>query len=275
MPRDPDTIDRSRLRGFERVASPSLDFINQRFAVKDRLHATIGHANAWWIHRFTGKVWRVHGEEILRDLDAEHGIIVAANHRSFFDLFVCSSWLMTHHPELVRRLFFPVRSNYFYTHPLGLLMNVVLSAGSMWPPIFRDGERSALNRVGFAQLADVMVPGSLVGIHPEGKRGKGDDPYELLPARAGLGHLMRACHPETVVLPYFTLGLENDLGALLRRNRRPPGQRGETVSLHFGTPLCAGDVVEGCDALEASQRVMAEIAALGEQDRAMRAGEAS
>lgn len=261
-------IDRQHLHGMERIACTLLDAINQHRFIKDRLHATIGEINAWWIHRFTGKVWQVFGAERLEGLEADHGVILAANHRSFFDLFVCTSWIMNYQPQLARRLFFPVRSGYFYTHPFGIVMNVVLSAGSMWPPVFRDSDRRELNRIGLRQLSEVMEPGSLIGIHPEGKRGKGPDPYQLLPAKPGLGILLEECHPDTLVLPYFTLGLENNLGALIRRNARPKGSRGEPVRMRFGQPMKAGELRSGRTAKESTQAVMDAIVELGEEDRA-------
>lgn len=265
-------LDRSLLRGFERIAVPVCERINRSGRLKDAIQATVGWANGTWIIHFTGRVWRVDGfEEYIKDLDAPHGIIVAANHRSFFDLYVCSSWLITQAPHLIRRLYCPVRTDFFYTKPVGFFMNFILSGGSMWPPVFRDEERRHLNRIGFAQLATVIKRGSFVGIHPEGKRSKDDDPYTLLPPKPGLGLLMQTCHPDTLVVPYYTLGLENSLAALIRRNFRPPGQRGTTVSLRWGKPIRVGDILEAHpDPLEATQFVMEHIHALGLEDKAMR-----
>lgn len=124
-------VDRSQLHGFERYSVPLMDAINQRPRFKGGIQATIGLLNGLWIRRFTGGVWRLDGDEHLAALDAPRGMIIAANHRSFFDLYVCAAHLVTRHPHLIRRLYCPVRTNFFYTRPLGALINLALSGGSM------------------------------------------------------------------------------------------------------------------------------------------------
>ena len=53
-------------------------------------------------------------------------------------------------------------------------------------------------------------------MHPEGTRGKGPDPYELLPAQPGVGKLALVGKP--VVIPAFILGLGNDIVEDVRLN---------------------------------------------------------
>jgi len=61
---------------------------------------------------------------------------------------------------------------------------------AMYPPIFRERSRAALNLVGLDELAWLLRRGgTFLGIHPEGTRGKGDDPYTLLPAQPGVGRI--------------------------------------------------------------------------------------
>jgi len=263
-------MNRSMLHGFERASVPLGDFINQHPTLKNRIQATLGKFSAVWMSAATQNTWKVDGSEFLDGIEAPNGVIVAANHRSFFDLYVCSAYLINNYPHLIERLFFPVRASFFYTHWLGVVVNLGLSGGSMWPPVFRDDRRKELNRIGLSQLAEVMTRGALLGIHPEGKRGTNGDPYELLPARPGLGQLMLECHPDTLVLPYFTLGMSNDVVELVRRNFKKPGQRGEWVSLRFGAPFPVSEARQGRDALQTTETVMEHIRALGAQDREMR-----
>jgi 1-acyl-sn-glycerol-3-phosphate acyltransferase len=263
-------MEPSPLRRFEKLSVPLLNAINTNVALKDFTNSTIGILNSIWMTHATGRLWRVDGEEHLKQLDAPQGIIIASNHRSFFDLYPCAALFMQRYPALMRRLYCPVRSEFFYTRPLGILLNLAVSGGSMWPPIFRD-ERRDLNLSGLKQLASVLHKGSCVGFHPEGTRGKlGQDPHTLLPAKSGLGLLFTLCHPDTIVLPYFTLGMSNDLWNIVRRNYRPLGQRGEIVSLRFGAPLRVGELLEGLNPTEATELVMERIRALAQEDKAMR-----
>ena len=126
------------------------------------------------------------------------------------------------------------------------------------------------SKTALEQLAAEMAPGSFVGLHPEGRRSTGD-PYTLLPPKPGLGILIQACHPDTMIVPYFTLGLSNSLAEVIHLNRKPAGQRGPVVSLRFGEPLRAGDMADDCTPLEATERVMVRIRELGDRDRDMRA----
>ena len=129
----------------------------------------------------------VHGLERLANVPEGAPILLVANHRTFFDLFILG-WILITHPRLSRRVSFPVRSNFFYETPLGLLMGILFTGGSMFPPFFRSAEKKAMNRVSLQILLEKLrTPGQLVGFHPEGTRNKTDDPYALLPAQPGAG----------------------------------------------------------------------------------------
>ena len=263
----PSDIDQRHLRGFEKFSVPLMDAINQRPRLKNRIQGTVGLLNALWMIRFTGGSWRVSGAEHLDTIDAPRGLIIAANHRSFFDLFTCSAYLVNHYPHLIRRIYCPVRTTFFYSRPLGTVINLALSGGSMWPPIFRDERGPTLNARALEELAAQMSSGSLLGMHPEGRRSV-DDPYELLPAKPGLGILLNACHPDTLVMPYFTLGLSNSLSDVIKQS----GTIGGTmVTLRFGQPLRAGDIVDGRTPVAATEHVMYKIHDLGQADKKMRA----
>lgn len=263
-------MPREALAGAERYTVPLLERINGSLLVKRALHAVIGRADSWFIALITGRLWRVRGLDRLTGLDTARGVILVANHRSFFDMYICLSMLHVR-TGLVKRCFFPVRSGFFYDRWLGALLNLAISGGSMWPPVFRESERRALNRIGLEQLAAVLGPGAFVGIHPEGRRGTGDDPYTLLPARNGVGRLALACHPDTVVLPYFILGLSNSFRREVGRNFRSRARQGEPVRMRFGDPIRVGELQTLGDADAITARVMACITALGELDRAEQA----
>ncbi len=261
-------MPRRRLRGLERLTVPLLDGLNQHKRVKSGVHAVIGRFSIGWITWCTRNLWQLHGIEKVAGIEARRGVILVSNHRSFFDMFIGGCVLSACTPHF-RRFYFPVRKNYFYDSPLGPVVNIGISGGSMWPPVFRD-ERRDLNRIGLAQLADVLHTGSVVGIHPEGRRSKSDDPYTLRPARPGLGRLVRVVDRDTLVLPYFILGVGNDVKRLIRRNFRPAGERGEPVRLWFGEPIRAEELQRITDPQQITDTVMERIVALGAKDRAAR-----
>lgn len=261
-------MDRQHLRGFERVSVPVMEHINSRPAMRTLLHASVGAFNAAWIEATTGPMWRLSGLEHALQLQAPRGLILVSNHRSFFDMFVIGT-VLKRRTRLLKHVTFPVRSEFFYTHPLGLLLNVSISGASMWPPVFRDERRRTLNPTGWQQLATTLGPGAVVGMHPEGTRGKGPDPYAFLPLKPGLGQLLDACDPEVRVLPAFIAGLSNDIVREVRRGLLPSAQRGEPIRIRFGAPVRAAEV-HGLEPGVATEQVFAPIRELAEQDRAER-----
>jgi 1-acyl-sn-glycerol-3-phosphate acyltransferase len=111
-----------------------------------------------------------------------------------------------------------------------------------------------------------------MGMHPEGRRNKGDDPYTFLPARPGTGRLLRKAQPGVVVLPVFVTGITNSAPREFLRNwfaaRRWP------IDLVFGAPIDLSDLCELPDGHEAHmkivERCMDEIRTLGERHRTLR-----
>ena len=75
---------------------------------------------------------RLHGSEVLRAVPGDASLVFVVNHRSFFDLF-CLVWVLRR-AGVRQRLLFPVRSEFFYDHPLGPLLNLLVSGMSMFPP---------------------------------------------------------------------------------------------------------------------------------------------
>jgi 1-acyl-sn-glycerol-3-phosphate acyltransferase len=210
----------------------------------------------------------VHGLERLPAFDEHRSYVLVSNHRSFFDLYAITSFLVRQ--GLRHRLLFPVRSNFFYDHPLGPFVNGAMSFFAMYPPVFREKKRAALNLAGLDEVVRLLTQGgTFVGLHPEGTRGKGDDPYELLPAQSGVGRIIhRARVP---VIPVFVNGLLNDIVKQVWTNFR---RTGKDVHVVFGAPIPYDDLFQrqGSPRVyrETSERALQAIAALGEEERALR-----
>ncbi len=162
------------------------------------------------------------GLEDLIEMVPERGVLMVSNHRSFFDL---DSLLLACYMGPVpwaKRLYFPVRSNFFYDHPLGIAVNFFAAGGSMYPPIYRQTERRALNDEALATMVRFLQqPGSIVGMHPEGTRNKNPDPYTFLPAQPGVGKLALLAQP--TVLPLFIHGLGNSFAGRRARELHARG----------------------------------------------------
>jgi 1-acyl-sn-glycerol-3-phosphate acyltransferase len=226
------------------------------------------HIGAEWITTVTHNLLNVHGLERLPYLDPSKSYICASNHRSFFDLYVITGYLVKH--GLPHRLVFPVRSDFFYDHPLGLFVNGVMSFLAMYPPIFRDRARAALNLACLDELAWLLQRGgTFLGMHPEGTRGKGDDPYGLLPAQPGIGRLIH--RSGVTVLPVFVNGLLNDLPRQVTSNYDGTGV---PVHVVFGKPLDYGQLSSqrGSPRVYRSiaEQTLCAIAELGTEERAIR-----
>jgi len=167
---------------------------------------------------FISRRLQVHGLERLSGIASDAPLLLVANHRSFFDQFVIATVLQGQ-PGQRRNCSFPVRANFFYENPLGLLICMALSGGSMFPPFFRSAEKMPFNKFGLALLIDKLKQrGQLIGFHPEGKRNQGLDPYDFLPAQPGAGELALKSRP--VVVPAFVLGLSNGMFSELFANLR-------------------------------------------------------
>jgi 1-acyl-sn-glycerol-3-phosphate acyltransferase len=221
-----------------------------------------------WINASLSHLRHVHGLERLPRFEADQSYILVSNHRSFFDLYAITSFLVGQ--GLRHRLLFPVRANFFYDHPLGPLVNGAMSFFAMYPPIFRDPKRAALNLAGLDEVVRILEQGgTFVGLHPEGTRGKGDDPYELLPAQPGVGRIIQ--RSRATVIPVFINGLCNDIVEQVWTNFR---RSGRDVNVVFGAPVAYDDLRarNGSPRVyrEASERARDAIAALGREERALR-----
>jgi 1-acyl-sn-glycerol-3-phosphate acyltransferase len=226
---------------------------------------------AGWIHLATYNLMEVYGLENIAAASRDRPILIAANHRSFFDMYVVSTTLFRH-TTWRKQLFFPVRGRFFYDSIAGLFVNLVMGWWSMYPPFFASGEKPilekrAFDRYSFRLLTELCKhgQGNVIGFHPEGTRNKGPDPYSYLPAQPGIGKLIKDAAPQ--VIPVFVAGLGNDLPKQVLGNWRD----GEKIRIHFGPQLDLTDYLSRKDQartyVEISRFVMSKIAELGEQDR--------
>jgi 1-acyl-sn-glycerol-3-phosphate acyltransferase len=226
---------------------------------------------AGWIQLATYNLMKVYGLENIEAVSRERPILLVANHRSFFDMYVVSTTLFRH-TRWRKQLFFPVRGRFFYDSVLGLLVNLVMGWWSMYPPFFASGEKPIIEKRAFDKFSFRLLTelcrngrGNVIGFHPEGTRNKGPDPYSYLPGQPGVGKLIKDAAPQ--VIPVFIAGLGNDLPKQVLGNWRG----GEKIRIHFGKQLDLSEQLSKKDQartyVEISRFVMSKIAELGEQDR--------
>ena len=259
------------LTPFERFAFRTMRFFNHG-AIAPLAYLWQRHAVIPFVGAAVSRRLEIRGLERVRALPPETRILLVANHRTFFDLFVLG-WIIWQRAGLEHRLNFPVRANFFYEHPLGLAVGLTMSGGTMFPPFFRPVEKKNFNKHSLAILIEKMkTPGQLVGFHPEGTRNKTDDPYTLLPAQPGAGEL--ALKSRCTVVPAFITGLTNSVWAELKANAR----RERTVVAVFGDPVELPPD-EGETRLSHHKRfadlLNQRILALAEEEKAVRATAAS
>lgn len=221
-----------------------------------------------------GRRWRIHGAEHLEEFTKTDSLIIAANHRSFFDFYVVGTVLYIH-TKLTKRILFPVRSTFFYDSIIGGLLNGWMSGFLMFPPILKDPRRRAFNQYALDRIsAELQREGGVVGIHPEGKRGKGPTPYTLLRAQPGIGTIAISS-PNTRVLPVFVTGLSNSMKEEFRRTWFRKGSF--PIDVVFGAPIEFDDIRAAGNQMRnhmaATHRVMDAIQALGQFHRIHIAGE--
>jgi 1-acyl-sn-glycerol-3-phosphate acyltransferase len=256
-------LEHLQMRAIRRTLEPGGLDVMLRF-----LQRTVG---VFWITQATRNLHRVHHIERLRALMPDKSFILVSNHRSFFDLYVLTATLLR--SGMRQRIVFPVRSNFFYDTPAGFVVNGVMSFFAMYPPVFREKRRSSLNVLGLNELALLLRAGNtLVGIHPEGRRNPGDDPYALLPAKSGVGRLVHTAR-DVAVVPVFTNGLlPNDLPRQIISNFDGTGTLIHSV---FGEPIDFGGLLAEPPSVrlfkKISEACLDAVRALGREEQALRA----
>jgi 1-acyl-sn-glycerol-3-phosphate acyltransferase len=145
-----------------------------------------------------------------------------------------------------------------------------MSFFAMYPPVFRERKRAALNLASLDEVAALLRRGGFfVGLHPEGARKKDDDPYSFLPAQSGVGRIIRKSG--VPVIPVFVNGLGNDL---VRQVRGGLTGRGRAIHIVFGAPIDFGALARA-PASPRTYRQIAEkcldaIAELGQEEKSYR-----
>jgi 1-acyl-sn-glycerol-3-phosphate acyltransferase len=228
---------------------------------------------AGWIHISTYNLMQVYGLENVEAIDHERPVVLVANHRSFFDMYVVSTTLF-HRTKWRKQLFFPVRGRFYYQSIAGMFVNLIMGWWSMYPPFFVTGknpvpEKRVFDKYSLRRLAQLCREGAgnVIGFHPEGTRNKNNDPYSYLRPQPGIGKLIKEANPQ--VVPVFIAGLGNDLLKQVLGN----WSGGDKIRIHFGPRLDMSEFLAKKDHVrtykEIGEFVMSKIAELGEADRAI------
>lgn len=222
-----------------------------------------------------GRRFQVKGLEVFDGLGPKDSVLLVANHRSFFDFFSITA-ILYWRTRLTRRIFFPVRGTFFYDHPLGPAVNMAMSGMRMFPPVMRDAQKRIFNQYSVERCIDELERddiGTLMGIHPEGTRNKGPDPYALLPAQLGVGRIALGARRAKVV-PVFVLGMGQSILGEMKMNALAPEQH--RIDMCFGAPIDFSDLWATAHQRgtqkKAAVRCLDAIAALGEEQRRASSG---
>jgi len=264
---DDDDAPLELLQPFERTAFRAMDFLHRR-----ALPAT-----EWWL-RTVGAGWMTLGSrnmmhpvglERLKGLRYEDGILLVSNHRSFFDLYMLMLLLHRHTP-LRQPVLCPVRADFFYQRAAGVVVNLLIGGGRMFPPFFREPQKADFNKWALERVVRELEKGRvMVGFHPEGTRNKNEDAYTPLPAQPGVGKLVMERWP--IVVPAFINGLSNDIVADLRGNFAGT----KKVVAVFGEPIDLTPFKKLGNRLSSHKRIadalLKRIYELGEEERQFRA----
>ena len=225
-----------------------------------------------WIEICISKTVRHHGFENFEKIDPNRGLLLVANHRSFYDQYAIGARLYQmfgrHH-----NIYFPVRANFFYDTVLGLVVNFLMAFCVMYPPIIRDPRRRRWNQYATDILVALLKdPGNMVGFHPEGTRNRGSDPYTFLPAQPGCGELIYRANPN--VLPVFLRGFPSSVVDLFKSNHDNSPNWRPLVHMVMGEPMdFSAELKLGQSRktyLNISRKVMGKIAELTIQERSIR-----
>ncbi|MBA3392247.1 MAG: 1-acyl-sn-glycerol-3-phosphate acyltransferase [Deltaproteobacteria bacterium] len=227
-----------------------------------------------WVRASLANRMFVDGLEDMMALRPTAGVLLVSNHRSFFDQYAMLLGLYMGPVHWAKRLQFPVRANFFYDQPLGIAVNALVAGGAMYPPIFRQTERKNLNDEALDKMVEILAKqGNVLGMHPEGTRGKGPDPYQLLPAQPGVGKVALLAKP--TVVPTFIHGLGNNIAQDIAWNFGKSAKREKAVITIFGPPVDYSDLTAEKPRptlyKKAADRFMVEIKKLAEREKAIRA----
>jgi len=227
------------------------------------------HVGSLWIYLATYNLMNVFGIENVETTDADRPLLLVANHRSFFDMYVVSSVLFRRTRRPIT-LFFPVRAKFFYDNLVGWFVNLVMGWWAMYPPFFREqkeAKKRAFDKFSVRELIRIcsVGHGHVIGFHPEGRRNLDSDPYSFLPAQPGIGKVIFESRPQ--VVPVFITGLINDLPKQIMGN----WTGGEQVRIWFGEPVDLTSFYAKRDSIrthkEIGDHLMEKIRELGTMDK--------
>jgi 1-acyl-sn-glycerol-3-phosphate acyltransferase len=257
------------LTPFEQRAFHLVDYVNSHSVPKEAAQLYLRTFGAGWVYYCSRNLTHIIGRSVLDRLDPPAGLLLTSNHRSFFDQYFISCWLFRI-TSLLERMYFPVRAEFWYDRPLGIVVSAIMSALCMYPPVFREPGKREFNTYSLQRLVQLLGQrGAVVGMHPEGTRNKSDDPYALLKAQPGIGKLILDARP--TVLPIFINGLTNDFARQVRTNFDGTGT---PVVMVVGEPLDLEAYYARPNRLrtqkETADFVVAEIAKLGPVEREYR-----
>ncbi|MFN0278556.1 MAG: lysophospholipid acyltransferase family protein [Pyrinomonadaceae bacterium] len=263
----PDEAQMGVLSNTERIGFRLAHFMNGGW--RKRL-MTFGqrHLGSLWIRLATYNLMEVSGIEHIQNSKPDKPLVLAANHRSFFDMYTVSSVLFRQTKRPIK-LFFPVRAKFFYDSPVGWLVNFVMGWFSMYPPFFREQKEASkreFDKYSLERLVELCKSGKhhVVGFHPEGKRNLDPDENTFLPAQPGIGRVIYEAKPQ--VIPVFIAGLGNNLPKQVLGNWRG----GDKIRIHFGAPINFSEFYSKPNRLrthkEIADHLMTKIASLAGND---------
>ncbi len=266
--------DPSSLTGIERFALRFAELANENPRGKWLQTQFLRGISYAWVRTCLANRMLVEGLEGLMALHPEAGVMLVSNHRSFFDQYAMLLACYMGPVHWSKRLFFPVRSNFFYDQPLGVVINAAIAGGAMYPPIYRQRERRALNDDALDRMVEILQHrGNVLGMHPEGTRGKGPDPYEFLPAQPGVGKLALVGRP--TIIPAFIHGLGNNIVEDVKWNFGKLARLDHAVIVVFGPPVQYDDLLAEKPRptlyKKCADRLMAEVGKLRDRERELRA----
>lgn len=185
----------------------------------------------YWIVAFFLKVlfrYRVENRRALRDFQGKGGVVVVANHKSFFD--VAFLYVAARLPQWIR---FMARDS-FYGKAGGLMGQIFARCGAF--PVARD----SADRTSVKRAAKHLKDGEVVGIFPEGtRRGHGGVKPTL---HAGVALIARM--GKAPMLPSTVVNVEK----IKQKGKLP---RFPKVVVRFGTPVS----IEQFDFLPKAERL--------------------
>jgi 1-acyl-sn-glycerol-3-phosphate acyltransferase len=265
MPLDPPPVE--LLTPFERAAFRAMDLLHRRaLPLTERWLRTV---SVGWMTLGSRHMMVPLGLERLKGLRYQDGILLVSNHRSFFDLYMLML-LLHRHTELRQPVLCPVRADFFYQRAAGVVVNLLVGGGRMFPPFFREPQKGEFNKWALERVAEELRNGRvMVGFHPEGTRNRNEDPHEPLPAQPGVGKLVMETWP--IIVPAFINGLSNDILADVAGNFR----RTKRVVAVFGEPIDLAPFKSYGNRLSSHKRIadalLKRIYELGEEERRYRA----